>query len=175
MTSPSQHDATASALGFRYQERFALLQLLEAKDDEAAIAVEALDDVQLTTNGIDLLEQLKHSLDPNPKPLSIKSVNLWTTLRVWCELLPGLDLNTTKFALVSVAPISDKSPLCSLKNEGSDRSSLLAELRAEADRVVEDINTAELEGRSKPHKKGLQGLLHFSPCLKAKELAWSRK
>ena len=64
MTSPSIHDATASALGFRYQERYALLQLLETKDDEATVAVEALDDVQLKANGIDLLEQLKHSLLP---------------------------------------------------------------------------------------------------------------
>ena len=57
MTSQSQHDATASALGFRYQERFALLQLLETNDDEAAVAVEALDDVQLKANGVDILEQ----------------------------------------------------------------------------------------------------------------------
>lgn len=161
MTSPSQHDATASALGFRYQERYALLQLLETTDDEAAVAVEALDDVHLKANGIDLLEQLKHSLDPNPKPLSHKSVNLWTTLRIWCDLLPTLDLESTRFALIAVAPIAEMSPLCSLIAEGSDRSSLLAELQAEAERVVEEIKAAKLGGKPKPHKKRASGVAAF--------------
>ena len=161
MTSPSKHDATASALGFRYQERYALLQLLETTDDEAAVAVEALDDIQLRANGVDLLEQLKHSLDPNPPPLSLKSVNLWTTLRIWCELLPSLDLESTKFALVAVAPISDTSPLCCLKVDGSDRSTLLAELKAEAERVAKEIETAKSNGTPEPHKKRAPGVAAF--------------
>ena len=166
MTSPSPHDATASALGFRYQERYALLQLLETKDDEAAVAVEALDDVQLKSNGIDLLEQLKHSLAPNPTPLTVKSLNLWATLRIWCEILPKLEIESTRFALIAVAPIADKSKLHSLKTEGSDRSLLLAELQAEAERVVEEFEAAKLEGKSKPHKKKVSGaaaLLSLSP------------
>jgi len=57
-SASSVHDATASALGFRYQERFALLELFNAQNDDAAIAIEALDDVQLAANGTDLLEQL---------------------------------------------------------------------------------------------------------------------
>lgn len=161
MTSASRHDATASALGFRYQERYALLQLLETKDDEAAIAVEALDDVHLKSNGVDLLEQLKYSLNPNPKPLGIKSVNLWTTLRIWCELLPTIDLNSTRFALVVVAPIAKESQLYRLKTEDSDRSLLLAELKAEAERVVDDIETAKLGGKSMPHKERALGVKAF--------------
>ncbi|WP_143747335.1 ABC-three component system protein [Marinibacterium profundimaris] len=161
MTSQSQHDATASALGFRYQERFALLQLLETNDDEAAVAVEALDDVQLKANGVDILEQLKHSLVPNPKPLTIKSVNLWTTFRIWCELLPNLDLECTKFALIAVAPIASNSTLRCLETEGSDRASLSSELQAEAKRVIEDVETAEPEGRTKPHKKKASGAAAF--------------
>lgn len=161
MTQPSQHDATASALGFRYQERYALLQLLETKDDEAAVAVEALDDVHLKANGVDLLEQLKHSLAPNLKPLSLKSVNLWSTLRIWCELLPTVDLESTRFALVAVAPIADTSPLCCLKTDGSDRSLLLAELKVEAVRVIEEIEAAKLDGKSKPHKKRAPGVAAF--------------
>lgn len=53
-------------MGFRYQERFALLELLAAKDEEAAVAIEALDDVQIVANGTDLLEQLKHSFAAQP-------------------------------------------------------------------------------------------------------------
>ena len=102
----SVHDATASALGFRYQERFALLELFDTKDDEAAVAIEALDDVQLTASGTDILEQLKHSLAKQPKPIDIKCANLWTTLRIWSELLPSIDISSTSFALITVAPLS---------------------------------------------------------------------
>ncbi|GAB5510408.1 MAG: hypothetical protein Rhims3KO_18090 [Hyphomicrobiales bacterium] len=161
MTSPSKHDATASALGFRYQERYALLQLLETKDDEAAIAVEALDDVHLRANGVDLLEQLKHSLDPNPKPLGRKSANLWMTIRIWCELLPTIDLKSTQFAIIAVAPIAEGSALCCLKTQGSDRSSLLAELKTEAERVIGDIEIAKLVGKPKPHKRRAPGAMAF--------------
>lgn len=156
-TSTSLHDATASALGFRYQERYALLELLDASD-EAAVAIEALDDIQLTDNGVDLLEQLKHSYADKPKPIDIKSVGLWTTLRIWAELLPAIDLSRTCFALVTVAPLSKSSSLKCLQTEGSNRTKLVAELTAEAERVIEEVKAAETAGEGKPHAKRLPGV-----------------
>jgi len=159
--SASVHDATASALGFRYQERFALLELLDAKDEEAAVAIEALDDVHLSSNGTDLFEQLKHSFEAQPKPIDIKSVNLWTTLRIWAELIPSVDMASTSFALITVAPLSKGSLLECLKSVDSDRSALLAALVSEAERVLEELNAAELANKSKPHAKRSPGAKAF--------------
>ncbi len=159
--SNSVHDATASALGFRYQERFALLELFNTTDDEAAVAIEALDDVQLTANGTDILEQLKHSLAKQPKPIDIKCTNLWTTLRIWAELLPSIDISNTSFALITVAPLSQNSLLDCLQTKGSDRSGLQDALVEEAERVMEEVNAAELAGKSKPHAKRLPGAKAF--------------
>ncbi|MBO6899132.1 MAG: hypothetical protein JJ868_17315 [Shimia sp.] len=155
------HDATASAMGFRYQERFALLELLNANDEEATVAIEALDDVQVTANGADLLEQLKHSFAEQPKPIDLKSTNLWSTLRIWAELLPSVDISTTSFALVTVAPLSETSKLHCLQTKGSDRKELLAALRAEAERVMEEVQAAKVAGRSKPHVKRSPGASAF--------------
>jgi len=160
-TLNSLHDATASAIGFRYQERYALLKLLDAQDDEAAIAVEGLDDVQLSANGTDLLEQLKHSFAEQPKPISIKSVNLWTTLRIWAELVPSIDLSCTSLALVTVAPLTENSVLACLQTENSNRSILLKALIAEAKRVVEEVQTAKLAGNKQPHAKRCKGAEAF--------------
>lgn len=159
--SSSVHDATASAMGFRYQERFALLELLDAKDEEAAVAIEALDDVQLAANGTDLLEQLKHSFVTQPKPIDIKSANLWTTLRIWAELLPSIDMSITNFALITVAPLSQGSLLECLQAIDSDRSNLLTALITEAERVMEEVNAAELANKSKPHAKRSPGAKAF--------------
>ncbi|KKN20626.1 hypothetical protein LCGC14_0933540 [marine sediment metagenome] len=153
----SVHDATASALGFRYQERFALLELFDTKDDDAAVAIEALDDVQLTANGTDILEQLKHSFAKQPTAIDIKSTNLWTTLRIWANLLPSVDLSSTSFALITVAPLSQGSLLECLQAIGSDRSGLQSALVSEAQSVLEEVKAAELAGKSKPHAKRLPG------------------
>jgi hypothetical protein len=98
------------------------LELLDAKDEEAAVAVEALDDVQLTANSADLLKQLKHSFMAQPKPIGIKSANLWTSLRIWAELIPSIDISNTSFALITVSPLSQDSLLECLQTVGSDRS-----------------------------------------------------
>lgn len=161
MASKSIHDATASALGFRYQERFALIELLDTKDDEAAIGVETLDDIHLQSQGLDLLEQLKHSLSLNPTPLDIKSGNLWTTLKIWAELLPSSDLDSTQFRLVTVAPIATSSSLNCLCTEGSDRAPLAEELTAEAQRVLADVLAATGKGKPKPHAKRIAGAEAF--------------
>ncbi len=152
------HDATASALGFRYQERFALLELLREKDEEAAVAIEALDDVQLTANGTDILEQLKHSFAKQPAPIDIKSTNLWTTLRIWADLLSSVDISSTRFALITVAPLSQGSLLECLQTIGSDRSALQSALVSEAQRVLEEVSAAELAGKKRPHAKRLPGV-----------------
>ncbi|WP_228380268.1 hypothetical protein [Pseudomonas syringae] len=68
--SNTVHDASPAALGFYYQSQFALLTLLSQTADDAAVAVERLDDVELKANGQKLLFQLKHSVQQT-LPLSL--------------------------------------------------------------------------------------------------------
>jgi len=68
------HEATAAALGFYFQSQFALLTLISLTADDAAVAVERLDDVEIKANGKSLLYQLKHSVQANPPAVTLSSV-----------------------------------------------------------------------------------------------------
>lgn len=159
--SSTLHNAEDAALGFRYQERYAILQLLELKDDDGAVAVESLDDIHIQVNGADFLTQLKHSLSEAPPPIHIKSASVWKTFRIWCDLLPTLNLNSTRFSLVTVAPIAAQSALNLLAIENSDRTSVLAELTKEALRVVEKVDAASTAGKDPPYKDRSPGAKAF--------------
>jgi hypothetical protein len=71
------HSAADSALGFYYQTFFALLTLLNQTADDAAVAVERLDDVEIKADGHLLLYQLKHSISATPPDITLKSRALW--------------------------------------------------------------------------------------------------
>ncbi len=86
------HSAEASALGFYYQALFALLVLFQQSTDLAAVSVEQLDDVQLTTDGEELLFQLKHSFSETPTPISLKSRAFWKTIKAWIDILDEISL-----------------------------------------------------------------------------------
>lgn len=161
MSTATVHDATASALGFRYQERVALLQLLNHHDDEAAVSVETLDDVHFKADGTDLIEQVKHSIAANPAAIDIKSPNLWSTLRIWCGLLDSIDVHSTKFVLVTVAPLTSSSALSALCEDSSDRSEVLTKLEAEASRVIGDVQLAKAAGKAQPHQSRYPGAVSF--------------
>lgn len=153
MGSPQKHDATAVALAFRYQERRALFDLWETQNDDASVAVEALDDIQVNQPGLTLIEQVKHSLQPIQPEITLKSPALWKTLRIWCELLPSLDSKASKFVFICTSPIDDHSSLNSLRIEGSDRTKLLDDLDEEAKRVSADIRRAAAANGPQPHKE----------------------
>jgi hypothetical protein len=77
------HAADAAALGFYYQAFFGLETLVAQSADDAAVAVERLDDVELTADGRTLLYQLKHSLSVTPPPITLRARALWRTVKVW--------------------------------------------------------------------------------------------
>lgn len=72
--SNTVHDASAAALGFYYQSQYALLMLVRLRTDDAAVAIERLDDVEIESNGQSLLYQLKHSIQENPPPVTLACV-----------------------------------------------------------------------------------------------------
>jgi hypothetical protein len=149
--SNTVHDASPAALGFYYQSQFALLTLLSQTADDAAVAVERLDDVELKANGQKLLFQLKHSVQENPPPVTLASVALWKTIRVWIDALPSVSLADTTFHLVSVGKVPDDSPLLALCDTQADREELLKSMVDEAARVVGDRASAKSAGDKLPH------------------------
>lgn len=132
------HSAVHAALGFYYQSLYALLSILKASNDDAAVCLERLDDVEILTNGQSLLAQLKHSLSKKPAPVTLSSIALWKTLKAWIHVLPTVSLNDTRFQLVTVAPLPSGSPLEVLLDDLSPRTHLLALLQNEAQRVVDE-------------------------------------
>lgn len=173
ITNP--HSADASALGFLYQAQYALLRLWNETSFEAVIYLETLDDVVLKANGQTILEQLKHSLSNKPGAITVASVNLWTTLKAWIDVLPDLDLSNTSLHLVTVADISPTSPLKVLLDETENRDKLLIALQEEAQRVVHERAEAKEKGIKKPpHDKrapGCESFLELSSDLQEKILS----
>jgi hypothetical protein len=140
------HSAEASALGFYYQSLYALLALLESKKDDASIAVEHLDDIQLVASGESLLSQLKHSMAQQPASLTISSPNLWRTLKAWIDVLSKVVIEETTFQLIAVSPLPTSSPLTPLTKLQADRNLVREALSAEAARVVLENQNAKASG-----------------------------
>ena len=147
------HSAAAAAMGFYYQSLYGLFCIVKATDDDAAVCLERLDDVEVKVNGQTLLNQLKHSLSKKPKPVTISSVALWKTLKAWIDVLPRVNLNDTRFQLVTVAPLSAGSPLEPLLNEDAPRTNLLVLLADEAQRVLKERETAATQKKPAPHSE----------------------
>ncbi|WP_437277193.1 ABC-three component system protein [Sorangium sp. So ce375] len=155
------HSAEAAALGFYYQSFFALLTLLERSTDDAAIAIEQLDDVELKADGQTLLFQLKHSIRPTPPPITLKSRALWRTMKVWIDALPGLTLSETTFHLVAVAGIPRGSPFTALTSLAADRDELVKAMVNEAQRVRVARAAASNKNKELPHADRVDGCEAF--------------
>lgn len=154
-----EHSAVSAALGFYYQSLYGLLSIVRASQDDAAVCLERLDDVEIVTNGQPLLSQLKHSLSKKPAAVSLSSVALWKTLKAWIDVLPSVSLGDTRFQLVTVAPLAPGSPLEVLLDDVSPRSKLLILLREEAQRV-----TQEHQAGKKAKKQPLPHAERVSSC-----------
>ena len=156
LTTANQHNAADAALGFLYQGQYALILLWDEIDDDAVIYVEALDDVVLVAKGETLLEQLKHSLQTVPPSITIASVQLWKSLRVWINALKQVDLPHTWFHLISVADVASASPLNALlvNKPTGGISDLRMALAEEAKRVRNERNAAKADGKKPlPHSE----------------------
>lgn len=163
------HSAAAAAMGFYYQSLYGLLCILKTSDDDAAVCLERLDDVELQLNGQTLLNQLKHSLSKKPKSVTISSVSLWKTLKAWIDILPKVSLDDTRFQLVTVAPLPAGSVLEPLLDEGAARTELLALLADEAKRVLDERGAAEIANKPLPHGdrfSGCTAYLNLDECIR---------
>jgi hypothetical protein len=155
------HVADAAALGFYYQAFFALEILVAQSTDDAAIAVERLDDVELNADGRTLLYQLKHSISATPPPITLKTRALWRTVKVWVDILPILTLSETTLHLVAIGEIPKDSPLHALTSRDTDRSELVAAMVAEAQRVMDARTEAAKAKKPLPYGDRADGCEAF--------------
>ena len=169
------HAAEGAALGFWYQAFYALLTLVTLTTDDAAIGIEQLDDVELKANGQKLLYQLKHSISASPASVTIRSVSLWRTMKVWIDALPSLTLAETTLHLVTVGGIPADSPLIALTTPQADRSELLAAMMAEAQRVMEARDAAAKANKKLPYADRVDGCTAFLCLMEAERLNLLRR
>ena len=125
--------ASASALGYIYQCRYALLEAVRRLRDQVDfnVAFETLDDVVFEKVGgvLDLL-QTKHHVK-HVANLTDASPDLWKSLRVWAELFQaaGVPEGARRF-LVTTARAGDGSAASYLGGAMRDEAKALERLRA---------------------------------------------
>jgi hypothetical protein len=122
----SPFDASASAVGYLFQIRSALLLAVKRDDSADHLSLEMIDDVSFDPTDLQAqkpveLLQFKHSLRKKAA-LTDRSVDLWKTLRVWSELIGSkrIDPQRTIFTLATTATASSGSALSSLRHSERD-------------------------------------------------------
>lgn len=148
--SESKHSAVGPALGYYYQAIYALKVLFEEDDINSSVSIETLDDVAVESGSRKELHQLKHSMQDNTK-ISIKSDNLWKTLRVWSEYLSQNAADQCLFTLSTVAKIEKSNALSVLVELGTDRTALLIILVEEAERILKERDLAKQNKTGSDH------------------------
>tara|TARA_R110000744_G_scaffold35055_2_gene81406 strand:- start:2783 stop:3988 length:1206 start_codon:yes stop_codon:yes gene_type:complete len=103
----SIYDASASALGYIYQVRYALLlalkKLRDVDDpDNCVISIEKLDDIAFEDKGTptELLQAKYHG---TPGNLSDRSSDWWKTIRIWSDMMndPKQAFEAATFSLIT--------------------------------------------------------------------------
>lgn len=103
----SEFEASAAALGYAFQLRFALLQALDAYSigTDWSIGIETADDVEVIQNDTATQLQLKHTAGT----LTDASAPLWKTLRIWAlQVSSGLD-DSVRLVLLSTGTAGHES------------------------------------------------------------------
>jgi hypothetical protein len=126
--SPSPFDASAPALGYLYQCRYALLLALEKEEDpNLCVSVEKLDDVAFheapTTPSVarELL-QFKHHVG-RKGGLGDSSPDVWKTIRIWAEgvRVGRIDLDRVVLMLVTNSQANNRNAIRFLRHESATR------------------------------------------------------
>lgn len=137
-----KYSASASATGYLYQCRYALLAGLQAikSKPELQISIEKFDDIAFETGGIPVeLVQTKHHIGKQGS-LTDTSVDLWKTLRIWCELV-GTDVEApfrTSFVLLTTASAPDGSAASYLRPSERDETKADQALQVAATKSTND-------------------------------------
>lgn len=116
-------------LGYLFQVRYALLALLSSDGFDTQLYVEQLDDVVTENPGATKLEQLKHSTKSG-ETINGYSVELWKTLRIYCEAYSAGWINPAEsmLCLITTATVEPGSPPALLKKDQGRNESKAKEL-----------------------------------------------
>lgn len=153
--------ATDSALGYYYQGLYALSYFMNSSEDEEEALIEDLDDfvVKNLNNSALSLKQIKHK---KSSILSIKSKDIWTTLRIWCEYAAENDITNVTFHLITCSSLQADSELLVLCLKNSSREKLQNQLEKEAKRVISERNFENSNTRHQQRYKGCEKFLQLS-------------
>lgn len=114
--SSSPFDASASALGYLYQCRYALLLALQREEEpNVSISIEKLDDVSFHLDGASqpvATELRQFKLHTNRQGgLGDRSPDIWKTLKIWAEAIRAnqVDLDRVTLCLVTTSRVNDQN------------------------------------------------------------------
>ncbi len=152
-----QFSANASALGYFYQARYALLLLLGA-DVDAEMSLERFDDISFEQEGTPTqLLQTKHQINYTGS-LSDASTDLWKTLRVWSEAITEgtIEPSETILSLVTTGRAGDGSAASKLRPH-------TAQQPRDVDTALEIIRAVPLTSKSESNKPAYDAFLALTP------------
>ncbi|WP_039653793.1 ABC-three component system protein [Clostridium tyrobutyricum] len=112
------HSASEQFIGYLYQIRYALYMLLVEEDDDVQICIENYDDIAIVkNNSVNSLVQTKSHSGKNGR-LTNASVDLWRTIKSWCDVIEenNIDVTKTKFLIITTASAPKDSAAYMLKN-----------------------------------------------------------
>jgi hypothetical protein len=164
----TDHGARGPAIGYYYQAIYALIQLFSSEKDDAFVSIETLDDVYHEDGAVKTLIQLKHSINENTK-ISIKSVQLWKTIKVWCDFLATDPSSDGIFILSTVATLTKGSLLELLKTKDNGRDLLIQSLVAESKRVIKEREEEKKKNINRLAKKESEKKLPYEERYKGCE------
>ncbi|MER5698980.1 ABC-three component system protein [Streptomyces mirabilis] len=120
MASQVSHDASASALGYLYQAKWALLELLRGSSErpDGAISLELHDDVawEVADRPVDLLQTKLHQR--STRTLGDRDDDLWRTIRSWMDTHDPGDAEGPWLTLVTTQQARDGSAAAALRSPG---------------------------------------------------------
>jgi hypothetical protein len=152
----SAFDASASAIGYLYQLRYALLAGLNEFGSDAnwQVSVEIVDDVEVVADGQSRRWQLKHRAEGSA--LTNGSTDLWKTLRIWSDAVKtgSLDPSKTRLLLLTTSTVPVDS-VADYLQAGAGRD--VAKAR-------ELLNKAAAGSSSKTNEKSIQEYLSLTPA-----------
>lgn len=158
-------DASASALGFLHQVRWALYELLVSSrrpdGQSLRMTLEIFDDVALTDDAGAPLKAVQLKQHGARGTLTDQSVDLWKTLRVWLETPSLADTDGPALTLVTTSPVGTGSAASLL---GID------DLTRDVEQAMGRLDAAAKVGKGKATEKGREAWLNAAPSTRVRLL-----
>lgn len=154
-------DASASALGFLHQVRWAMYELLvssrQASDQSMRMTLEVFDDVTLTDSDGRPLSAIQLKQHESSIALTDKSIDLWKTIRVWLETPSLAETDGPILTLMTTSPVQAGSAASLLGTNDAERNTQNAQAL---------LDTAAKEG-AKATRAGREAWMSADPSVRA--------